>query len=347
MNKELILESLASLTFKNGIKLIDKISAIVIRNNNIGFSIEAEEENITEALQLREEAIKILSRQADHKITVVLTNAKKPGEPISEALPKKTFLPLNEKQRIEGIKKIICVSSGKGGVGKSTISALLAQNMRDKGIKVGVADADIYGPSIPKIFGLEGREVKIDHGKFIPLEINNLKIMSMGFLVGESNSLVWRGPMVTKAIFQLLKSSNWGELDILIIDMPPGTGDIHLSLLEKFSIDGVIIVTTPQELAVADAVRAIDMYKKFNIPLLGVIENMSYLIQEDGKKLFVFGEGGGEKLAASNNIPLLTQIPLNAALAQSCDKGTWLTDKVDLKDVIDKLSLIRVMENSY
>jgi ATP-binding protein involved in chromosome partitioning len=190
---------------------------------------------------------------------------------------------------------------------------------------------------LPKIFGIGDKKPDLHNGKFVPIEANGIKVISVGLLVGEGSSLVWRGPMVTKAIFQLLKTTEWGILDYLIIDMPPGTGDIHLSLLEKFAIDGVVIVTTPQELAVDDAVRAIDMYKKFNVPLLGIIENMSYILKEDGKKFFVFGQGGGERLAKDYNMPLLAQLPLDPQISSACDEGEWLADKVDLKGILDRV----------
>jgi ATP-binding protein involved in chromosome partitioning len=347
MNKELILNALSNLTFKNGTKLSERISAIVIRNGNIGFSIETDENNIKEASSLREEANEILTGLTGQKVTIVLTSNNNIGESYVHDAVKTAKPASSNKVKVEGIKKVICISSGKGGVGKSTISALISQSLKEEGYKVGIIDADIYGPSLPKIFGVEDKKPDLHNGKFVPIEVKGIKVISVGLLVGEGSSLVWRGPMVTKAIYQLLKSTEWGALDYLIIDMPPGTGDIHLSLLEKFTIDGVVIVTTPQELAVDDAIRAINMYRKFNIPLLGVIENMSYILKEDGEKFFIFGQGGGERLARDYNMPLLAQLPVEPKLSSACDKGEWLAGKVDIREVVRNLILLKVPDSVF
>ena len=215
---------------------------------------------------------------------------------------------------IQNIKKIYLVAAGKGGVGKSTISSLLARQLSAKGKKIGLLDADIYGPSIPTIFDIEDRLPETIDGKFQPIAKDQLKIMSIGFLVKSDSALAWRGPMLSKAIHQLLFSTDWGELDYLIIDMPPGTGDLHISLVQKCKIDGVFIVSTPDKIAIRDVERAIDLYRKLNLNILGIIENMSY-VEERGLVLYPFGQGGAEFLANKLNLKILAKLPLIPSLA--------------------------------
>ncbi|MCX8019090.1 MAG: Mrp/NBP35 family ATP-binding protein [Chitinophagaceae bacterium] len=233
-------------------------------------------------------------------------------------------------QLLKGVKNIIAVVSGKGGVGKSTVSANLALAISQSGAAVGLMDADIYGPSIPIMFGVRGmRPLMIDTGeekpKIAPLERFGLKLMSIGLLVDEKNAVVWRGPMASSAIRQFITDVHWGELDYLIIDMPPGTGDIHLTLVQTVPLTGVIVVTTPQEVALADARKAIAMFGQAQIqtPVLGIVENMSYFVPADmpEKKYYIFGKEGGKKLAEEYEIPLLGQIPLVEGIREGGDVG--------------------------
>ena len=233
-------------------------------------------------------------------------------------------LKLEEGNKIPGIKKVIAIGSGKGGVGKSTVTANLAMLLANKGFKVGVMDADIYGPSIGKLFGVNGRvALKAEEDRIWPLEKLGIKIISFAFLVDENQPVVWRGPMLGKAVEQFLYDIVWGELDYLLIDLPPGTGDVQLSLAQLVELDGAVIVTTPQGVATLDASKAGAMFNQVKIPILGVIENMSYFIPPDlpEKKYPIFGEGGGEKLANSFKTTLLGKVPMTMDVMNSGESG--------------------------
>lgn len=233
------------------------------------------------------------------------------------------------KSKPEGIKKIIVVASGKGGVGKSTVAAGLAMSLASEGHSVGLLDADIYGPSIPLLFNLKGKRpfVVDKEGKtyLVPFINFGIKLMSIGFLIDTKEPVIWRGPKASSGLSQLLNDTMWGELDYLIIDTPPGTGDIHITILQNMAADGVIFVTTPQIMAMDDVEKAIAMYKnpQIGIPVIGVVENMSWFTPSShpDEKYFIFGKGGGERLATEFGIPLLAQIPVKENVGVSCDGG--------------------------
>lgn len=221
-------------------------------------------------------------------------------------------------------KQIIAVGSGKGGVGKSTVAVAIAESLALDGAKVGLLDSDIYGPNIPRMLGIDGILPAEEGQKLKPAEVDGMKVLSIGFFVEEGQPLIWRGPMLHSAIKQFLTDFDWGELDYLIVDMPPGTGDVQLSLSQILSISGAVVVTTPQQVAVDDAARAIAMFAKMNIPVFGVVENMAYLELPDGTRMPVFGEGGGEHLAHREGIPFLGRIPLDPKIGQGGDIGSPL-----------------------
>jgi len=224
--------------------------------------------------------------------------------------------------RIEGVRHIIAVASGKGGVGKSTVAANLALALAASGAKVGLLDCDLYGPSIPLMFGSNERPMADDDNTIIPVERDGLKLMSMGFLLEDGSPAVLRGPMVTRYTQQFLKQVAWAPLDYLILDLPPGTGDIQLTIVQTIALSGALIVTTPQEVALIDARKATGMFLKTNVPVLGLIENMSYFVSpSDGVRYDIFGQGGGEREAARLQVPLLGQIPIEIALRESGDIG--------------------------
>lgn len=230
----------------------------------------------------------------------------------------------------DGVRNIIAVASGKGGVGKSTVTANLAAALRDKGFRVGVLDADLYGPSQPKMFGCEGAAPAAERidgtDAILPVEVQGIHLMSLGFFVADDDAMLWRGPMATSALRQLIHQTRWGELDFLLIDLPPGTGDVHLSLVSELKLDGAVIVSTPQQVAVADVIRGVSMFKNpsVNVPVLGIIENMAWFTPAElpQNRYYIFGRGGAEKYAAEQGLELLGQIPLIQAVAESSDNGT-------------------------
>ncbi len=223
---------------------------------------------------------------------------------------------------IEGIKHVIAVASGKGGVGKSTVAANLAIALQQSGAAVGLCDCDLYGPSIGLMFGANERPMATEENRIIPIERYDLKLMSMGFLLDDSAPAILRGPMVTKYTQQFLRQVEWGNLDYLILDLPPGTGDIQLTIVQTVALAGAVIVTTPQEVALIDARKAATMFQKVNVPVLGLIENMSYfLCPTDGQRYDIFGNGGGEREAARLKVPLLGQIPIDIPTREAGDRG--------------------------
>ena len=235
-----------------------------------------------------------------------------------------------DNNQLKGIKNIVLVSSGKGGVGKSTIASNLALALAKTGAKTGLLDADIYGPSLPIMFGLEGAKPAATQGvdgktRIEPIEKYGLKLLSIGFFTDPNQPIPWRGPMATSAIKQLFNDADWGELDYLVVDMPPGTGDIHITVAQSYPISGAVIVTTPQNVALADAIKGMAMYQMegINIPILGVIENMAYFTPAElpDNKYYIFGKGGGQRLAIDNNIPFLGEIPLVKSIADAGDNG--------------------------
>ena len=228
------------------------------------------------------------------------------------------------KQAIENINSVVAVASGKGGVGKSTVTTNLAIALAQTGHKVGVLDADIYGPSIPVMFGLSGQNVQSKDGKRMePFEKHSVVLNSLGFLIPDEKAAVWRGPMASRALMQVINETNWPELDLLLVDMPPGTGDIQLTMSETVKCDGALVVTTPQTVALADADKGINMFNKVNTPILGLVENMSQFVCDGcGKVHQLFGESGGVECAKRHNVPLLAQLPLKQAVRENADNGT-------------------------
>ncbi len=225
------------------------------------------------------------------------------------------------KSSIPGVKRVIAVASGKGGVGKSTVAANLAVALAATGAKVGLCDCDLYGPSVAQMFGTREKPMANDQDEIIPVEAHGLLLMSMGFLLEDRSPVIVRGPMATRYTQQFLRQVAWGNLDYLILDLPPGTGDIQLTIVQTVSVDGAIIVTTPQEVALIDARKAVAMFAKVNVPILGLIENMAWFEGDDGKRYFIFGKEGGVREAAEMNVPLLGQIPIDIATRESGDNG--------------------------
>jgi ATP-binding protein involved in chromosome partitioning len=251
---------------------------------------------------------------------------KLPGvEQVEVAISGKTLSArIAERQPIPGIQNIIAVSSGKGGVGKSTVAVNLACALMQRGAKVGIVDADIYGPNVPLMMGLKGVSItqQSEAGKLLPPENHGIKVMSMAFLVKDDQPVVWRGPLLDRVIRQFLTDADWGELDYLIVDLPPGTGDAQLTIVQATPVVGAVIVTTPQDVALLDSRKGLAMFKNANIPVLGIVENMSYhLCSHCGEREEIFGHGGGKQAAEQIGVPFLGAVPLVAALRENADQG--------------------------
>jgi ATP-binding protein involved in chromosome partitioning len=243
-----------------------------------------------------------------------------------------------KKNKINGVKKIIAVSSGKGGVGKSTVAVNLAIALKNLKYNVGILDADIYGPSIPKMMGISEKPKSDDGLNLIPIKKFDIQCMSIGFMISEETPMIWRGPMVASTIKTFVSKVLWDNVDFLIIDMPPGTGDALLTFSQEIDIDGAVIITTPQDIAIIDVKRGIEMFKKTNVKILGIIENMTSFTSDDGVEHFIFGKDGGKNIANKFNIELLGQIPINVNLRKNSDEGSPFVDQFK-DDKVSKLFL--------
>ena len=318
ITQEMIEDELAKITLGNKKSILEAniVEGISHKDGHIQISLYANKSNIEEIEKIGKIIEKkITAIKGVMSITAVLTN-----EPIKEEKSKKLSKDKSV-NKIEGVKNIIAIASGKGGVGKSTVSVNLASAFSLIGKKVGILDADIHGPSIPHMLGLKGKPELNSRKKIVPFEFRGMKVMSIGFLVDEDQPVVWRGPMVHSAIKQMATDTDWGDLDILIIDMPPGTGDAQITVSQHLPLNGAIIVSTPQPVALNDAIKAIGMFKKVNIDILGIIENMSYLLLADGTKENIFGENGAKEMSKNLNIKFINEIPLDKKIRESSDNG--------------------------
>jgi ATP-binding protein involved in chromosome partitioning len=282
-------------------KFAAHISEIIVHKNSLASFSVYDDDGLDNAQKIKREIESLLQISfPEAKILISITNR---NHNFADNKQLKSNLPQGN---LPGVSKVILVSSCKGGVGKSTISAALASYLCAKNKKVGLLDADIYGPSIPEIVGLKSFSPKIEKNKMIPPIVQGVKIISIGFLASNDGAFVWRGPMLTKAITQLFAGVDWGDLDYLIVDTPPGTGDIHISILSNYQISGAIIVTMPSQISANDVARCIDLYHKFNTNIYGIVENMSYY-QEKDRKIAIFGQGGGSMLSERFNLPLIAK----------------------------------------
>ncbi|MEM8986401.1 MAG: Mrp/NBP35 family ATP-binding protein [Pseudomonadota bacterium] len=299
-----------------------RIQGFSLVDGAVTFALEVDPAEADRAEPLRAAAEQAAGNAEGVKTARVVLTAHKSGQ--SAAKPPSPPRPGGGVQPLEipGVKDVIAVASGKGGVGKSTIAANLALALAQRGLNVGFLDADVYGPSAPTMFGLSERPNMGEAGKLRPHEKFGLKIMSMGFMVEGSEAMIWRGPIVTSAIQQMLKDVDWGSLDVLIVDMPPGTGDAHLTLVQRAPLSGAVIVSTPQEMALADARRGLAMFEKTKAPILGLVENMAYFVSPgSNEKIHIFGEGGARRTAAETGAPFLGEMPLYPELRAAADAG--------------------------
>lgn len=321
MTQEKVLEALRNVQepdLGSDIVTLNMVKDIVINGNQVSFTLVL----TTPACPMKD-----MMRTACVNAIQLLVNKE---AVVSVNFTANTSSKRNDAQVLPGVKNIIAVVSGKGGVGKSTVSANLALALAQGGARVGLMDADIYGPSVPIMFGVRGeRPMMMDaggeKGKIVPLERFGIKLMSIGLLVDEKNAVVWRGPMASSAIRQFVTDVYWDELDYLVIDMPPGTGDIHLTLVQSVPLTGVVVVSTPQEVALADAKKAIAMFgqTQVKVPIIGLVENMSYFVPAElpDNKYYIFGKEGGKKLADEYDLPFLGQIPLVQGIREGGDIG--------------------------
>jgi ATP-binding protein involved in chromosome partitioning len=301
------------------------ISGVVVKDGNVGFAVEVDPAEAQELEPLRracEQAVRSLPGVIS--CTAVLTAERAPGgrggpagPPPSLGAPRQAQAPL-----VPGVASIVAVASGKGGVGKSTTAVNLAMGLAAIGQRVGLLDADIYGPSLPRMAGITGRPASPDGKKLRPMENFGVKVMSMGFLVDEDAPMIWRGPMVQSALQQMLGDVLWGELDVLVVDMPPGTGDAQLTMAQRVPLAGAVIVSTPQDIALLDARKAINMFRKVDVPVLGIVENMSYFCCPNcGHRTEIFAHGGARACAAKYGVDFLAEIPLDLEVRQTSDDG--------------------------
>ncbi len=313
MNKESVMTLLGGINDENtGCDLVTAgaVREVGIHEDRISVDIRLGYPLAGQAEELAAEIKAKLEQDADIDAAAVNVGWKVQPHKVQEEL-----------KPLTSISNIIAVGSGKGGVGKSTTAVNLAIALQREGARVGLLDADIYGPSIPAMLGLKGQP-SIDGEKIVPKEAHGLKVMSIGFLVEEDTPMIWRGPMVTSALQQLLNDTLWGTLDYLVIDLPPGTGDIQLTLAQRIPTAGAIIVTTPQDIALLDARKALHMFRKVDVPVLGVVENMStHICTACGHEEAIFGQGGGEQMAKDFEIPLLGQLPLAMEIRSAMDAG--------------------------
>jgi ATP-binding protein involved in chromosome partitioning len=347
VTQQQVLDALAKVASPRGVALTnaDVLSAITVNDGKVFLSInvDAAEARAWESVRAQAES----AVRAIPGVTVAmiaLTAERKPGssapppppahrhgpgvQPVSAHRPPQGGAsPMSKQSDIPGIAAVIAVASGKGGVGKSTTALNLALGLRDLGLRVGLLDADIYGPSVPRLTGIREKPALNADKKMIPIQRFGLAIMSIGFLVEEETAMIWRGPMVMSAITQMLRDVAWGTLDILVVDMPPGTGDAQLTLAQNVPLKGAVIISTPQDLSLIDARRGLAMFKKVNVPVLGIVENMSYFqCPQCGTRSDIFGHGGARHEAERLGVPFLGEIPLHMSIRTTSDAGTPVVD---------------------
>jgi len=332
VTKEQVLAALARIPSPGGTALPDArvLSDVVVSDGKVFFSLTVDAATVKAWEPVREAAEKaVRSIPGVQSALVALTAERSPGSaaagsrPVSAPQPRHAAHPADKVQPgIPGVDAVVAVASGKGGVGKSTTAVNLALGLRDLGMKVGMLDADIYGPSLPKLLAIKEKPETIGGTRLKPIQRYGLTVMSIGFLIDEETPMIWRGPMVMSAITQMLREVEWGKLDIMVVDMPPGTGDAQLTMAQQVPLKGAVIVSTPQDLALIDARRGVSMFKRVNVPVLGIVENMSYfLCPSCGTRSDIFAHGGARHEAERLGVPFLGEVPLHMTIREKSDAG--------------------------
>ncbi len=304
------------------------IEDLIIQDKYVAFTLELPKKDDALANQLKKECTESVQKFVDKEAVLDITigiNISKQRELDGEGSEQPSQQsPPKQEPVLSGVKHVIAVASGKGGVGKSTVAANLAVALAKTGARVGLLDTDIYGPSVPTMFNVTERPNITTKKKLVPIERYGVHLVSMGFLVDTDQAMIWRGPMVTSAVKQFMQEVEWGELDYLVLDLPPGTGDIQLTIVQTVPLTGAVIVSTPQTVALDDARKGVAMFNKVNVPVLGIVENMAYFVPEDmpEKKYFIFGKHGARKLAQRLEVPFLGEVPLREQIRETSDTGT-------------------------
>lgn len=336
IHKEQIKSALSQVihpAYKKDLVTLDLIQDLIVQDKYVAFTLELPKKDDELTAHLKQECTKAVKKFVDPDIVLDITvgiNISRQRELEGEPEPKKSQTPEPEQQQVlPGVKNVIAVASGKGGVGKSTVAANLAVAMAQTGAKVGLLDTDIYGPSVPTMFGVKQRPNITTQKKLVPIKKHGVHLVSMGFLVDQDQAMIWRGPMVTSAVKQFMQEVEWGELDYLILDLPPGTGDIQLTIVQTVPLTGAIVVSTPQTVALDDARKGVAMFSKVNVPVLGIVENMAYFVPDDmpEKKYYIFGKHGARKLAQTLEVPFLGEVPLREDVRTTSDDGTPIVAK--------------------
>ena len=301
--------------FSRDIVSFGLIQEIAIANGAVSVALQLTSPNADAARQIKTEAELVLKKLP--RVSHAIVEVRQPTA--GQAETGKSF---GNQAKVPGVKRVIAVASGKGGVGKSTCSVNLAGALKHLGARVGLLDCDIYGPSIPLMMGVYERPTVSANERLVPPVAHGVKVMSIGLLLNDDQPVIWRGPMITKTIQQFLLAVEWGDLDFLLVDLPPGTGDAQLSLCQTVPLDGGVIISTPQEASLGVVRKGIAMFNKVNVPILGIVENMSYFTTPNGERVEIFGHGGGKEEAARQNVPFLGEIPLFTAIREGGDRGT-------------------------
>lgn len=331
IKKEQITSALAHVLhpeYEKDLVTLDLVQDLIVQEKYISFTLEMPEENKSLAAELKKKCAEAIHNFVDKEavldITVGINISKKRELDSGDTPPEKKQTQPEQQPILPGVKNIIAVASGKGGVGKSTVAANLAVSLSKTGHKVGLLDTDIYGPSVPTMFGVTERPNITTDKKLVPVFKHGVHLVSMGFLVDTDQAMIWRGPMVTSAVKQFMQEVRWGDLDYLVLDLPPGTGDIQLTIVQTVPLTGAVIVSTPQTVALDDARKGVAMFSKVDVPVLGIIENMSYFSPPDmpEKKYYIFGKHGARKLAQKLDVPFLGEVALQENIRDTSDTGT-------------------------